>query len=1105
MIIDVLQWNIGTTYDGNWDVVGGGTTIITAGSTIIVKLDDDTWTLSAWKNGSIELANGPNLFFGYNGSATLATVAPFYQDCGGTTLYSVGTTNSYPYGTLNASQNNSECQLAPTCDLEISSEYTITPASSPGANDGAFVGSATSSNGLIKYSLDPNFQYGDPFPLEPLAPLSDWVIHDTSVEPIVWTTGANPVCTVTIPTIQSPALGDWLTPPGVMGFVVGTTYRYDFQFTVVAPTNQYLDIRVGVLDTFHNVINSRLFFKSNFATTTTVVITGTWQFVATADMLYLGVRLEPPGGTNMFGNIDLTIDSFIDNSGTPDAPGVQTDLNFTGLDNGTYTIYAKDAVGCQDSVTFEIPITTTYGVKYRIGEFVDFIKESGKEILIDILERNYSGPVIEICGGGGPVKIKYQGDRDDPNAALIASDCEFELLVETDGDFDELFQGDDQKFRTNVYINGDLYHTDFIVPEFHSKPYIFEPYPVTITATDRLAELKNKDFLDAGENRYKGDMKAIKIIAEILKKTGLELNIHCGINVFDSGMDTDPEDDPLDQAYIDTRIYYSAKKVPDKCDAVLKSIIDPFRAQLFQSQGVYWIIRLSDAVGTFSYREFDSNGDYVSNSTFNPVLILGSPNTVGPKVMFAQKSQLLTFVRNYGYFEITHNLGKDGNLIDTGLFESEDIIELASGNKTFKDWNVLIGQGGVKYGHETVVNGDSTGAFYFDFNSSNGNQIDTQLYSVAVPLNSSNGRIRFKFQYFVTLRYNVPYIRISWTLKFRSAIDGTYFWLTYATNGAITYDFVEQKNDIYVSSFDRWETFDLLADIPGTGTPTDQFEISFFFHDHRGRDFASIGDFKAFDPSVLSNPNGAKRMVIDEANETNIYTSEYSLDAESLPDVVRPDAYNAGDGDHRWLWRLDKILAVPTAQGLVSRIKFDNVSLAFYPLILIPTTQYIDPPETLVYTEETDENVVSEFPKEVRLGDMIRFDTTLERNEDNIYRGYFRLADGTPTLAWHRAGVDEGKRLLQILLEDYVAQFSLPQKRLSGIKISTTDFHFVNCLEDYLDGTRYRPMTFTYDVKQGFFTPDMSGVIAGEGGEPPYSPGEFSREEHSNDFLIGSN
>jgi hypothetical protein len=1123
-MIDVLQWNIVTTYDDSWDVVGGGTTIITAGSTIIVKLDDTTWALSAWKNGSIELAEGPNLFFGYNGSATLATIAPFFQKCQGTTLRQVGTNNSYPYGTLGSNANNSECQIAPTCDLEIASNYVITPATGPGVPDGSIVGTGTSSNGLIKYSFDPDFEYGDPFPLFALPPLVDWTSINLSSEPMVWATGANPVCTVTHPTLLVPALSDMLSP-GVMSFTPGVTYRYSFEFTVNAPLNQYVWIRVLVADTFHNIIASKILAKSNFATSLTTVLTGDFQFVGTAAMVYLGIKVEATGGS--LDDFDVTVDSFSDNSGTPSGPGVEEELNFTGLLPGDYTIYAKDAAGCQDTISFTIPVTTTYGVRYRL-EYRDKLRGTSYKLnRLDILQRAYDGEIEEICGGETPVKIRYEGDRDDPNVPIVASNATIELLVETSGQFNDMFLSDDRKYLVKHYIGSDfdslqLYWTGYIVPEFHSEPYIFEPYPLTITASDGIGELKNKDFTDINENNFKGDMKSIKIISEALKKTGLELLILQGINVFDENMDEDG--DPLDQAYVDSRIYYN-KRTPVKSDVALKSIIDPFRAQIFQSKGVWWVIRLSDAVGTFPYRIFDFNGEYAvdvgaeldaeldvdlggglsPSGTINALFELDFPSAIHPegKAMFARKTQLLTFVRNYGYFEIKHNLKKDGNLIDTGAFESEDIIQLASGNHTFKDWNVLIGQAGVKYGHETVVNGDSTGAFYFDFVSAFGNQVDTQLYSAAMPLDSVDGRIRLRFQYFVTPEYNVPYIRIAWTLKFRMVSDGTYRWLTYATNGAITYDFIEQKNDIYVTQYDKWDLFDLLTEIPSIGV-ADAFEISFFLHDHKGRDFEDITALKAFDPSTLSNPNGSRRMVAGLAGETNVYTAEYSVnDPEDLPKIVHPDSYNAGDGDHRWIWRLDKIINVSENSSLVRRMKFDNVSLAFYPLVQQPIHQYIDPPETLSYSEETDKLVIPNFTKEVMLGDMIRFDTTLTRNEKNLYRGYFRLEDGTPTQNWHRLGVDESKRLLQILLEDYRDQFKLPQRRLSGLKITTEVLHFVNCLRDNVDGTRYRPMTFEFDTKNAMYTPDMSGVLAGETGEPPLVVGEFDPEEFSDDFNTG--
>lgn len=1112
MIIDVLIWDITANYTGSWDVEGGGSATINSGQTIVVKLDDTTGSLTAWQNGTNKLLNGPNLFFGYDGAATLRTVAPFYQYCEGTTLRQVGTSNGFPYGTLGSNHNNSECQIAPTCDLEISNIYTITPTTGPSSADGSIVGSATTSNGIPKFSFDPAFDYGLPYERFPLPALEDWVVYDNSSEPMSWTTGiANPVLTLDGPTIQPNPTSDALSV--VMAFEEGELYKFQTSFSLfsdhlpdVWPSGRYVSVKAQILTAFDIVLASRSWAGFASVTGRTIGTTETpWQFIMPAGAHRLVVFVEYQTDTTP-NNDYVVINHFRDLSGTEDDPGVFRELNFSGLLSGTYTVYAKDSAGCQDSLTFEIPITEDYGVRYRM-EYTDVVHESRQPVRIDIEQRNYTGEIEEICGGQQPARVRYEGDRDDPNVALVPSNLTLEMVVNTSEEFLDFYLCDERKYRVKMYIGDplELYWVGYHVPEFGSEPYLAPPYYFQITASDWLGEMKNLDFVDVSENNFKGDMSAIKILSEVLKKTGLELDIRSGINVFDSGMSTDPEDDPLEQAYIDTRIYYNNKKVPDKCDKVLRSIADPFRGQIFQSMGKWWIIRLSDAIGTFAYREFDFEGVYSANSTFDAVKELDFPSAVhaGGKLMFANKTQLLSVVRNYGYFAITHDLKKDGNLIDTGLFESEDIIELASGNKTFKDWNVLVGQPGVKYGHETVVNGDSTGAFYFDFNSAVGNQIDTQLYSTQILLDSRDGRIRFKFQYFVTPIYTVPYIRIAWTLKFHSASNDTFTWLTYATNGAITYDFVEQKNEIYVSSYDSWQTFDLLTSIPPTDA--DYFEISFFFHDHHGRDFDSIVDLKAFDPSTLSNPRGTKRMVAEDFGETRIYIAEYSLDAESLPDVVRPDSYDVGSGEHRWLWRLDKIVPLGQSTGLVNRIKFDNVSVAFYPLVLSPTTQYIDPPETLTYSEEVDEFVKSDFTKDVLLGDMIRFHESSTRNEKNLYRSYFRLADGTPTLNWHRSGVDESKRILQILLEDYIAQFSLPARKLSGAKIpDTAILHFVNCLRDNVDGARYRPMTFEFDVKNAMYTPDMAAVVAGEDGEPPYAPGSFDSEEFSSAFSIGN-
>lgn len=961
----VLVYKIITTYSGSYPGSGGGSPYtLTADNFLHVKLDDVTHTLSLEYSSASTPGAGtiytsslfdgpPNLYFGYGGFAELLSPSPYYQYCEGTTLHKVGTSNGFPYGTLSTNLNNSECILAPVCDLDISSLYTITPATGPANADGAITISATSSNGTIKYSLNPSFVY---------------------------------------------------------------------------------------------------------------------------------------------------------------ATDGQTSPTFSGLLPAFYTIYAKDAVGCQDNITFEITITEVYGVRHRL-EFTDLHVLSQKAIRFDIEERAYVGPIEEMCGADSDsVIVRYDGDRDDASRDFLPSSSILKILVETEGQYAHLFGQDDRLHKGKLYIGDDfgsleLYHVGYLAPEFREEPYLFTPYGVSVTFSDQLGELKNKDFRDYYGNLIKGDLSMIKIIAEMLKKTNLELPIRCGVNVFEENMDQVATDDPFAQSYLDTRIFRGPKDVPLKCDYVLGEIMKVFRAQFFQSKGVWWIIRLSDAVGTFAYREFDIDGEYVSNSTFNPIIELDTPTAIraGAGAMFINKSQLLTYVRNYGYFSITNDLKKDGNLIDEGRFESEDIQILGSGNETFNRWNVLLGQDGVKFGHETVNNGDSTGAFYFDFTSVNVDQVDTTLYSDHIPMDAgTGGKVRLKFQYMVTPEYKVPYIRVAWVLKIHFPGDDSFQWLTYLGNGSVGYSLTEQKNEIYVSQYDSWQTFDLLALLP-TGL-IDYGIIEFHFHDHHGRDFADRADFKAFSVTTLSNPEGVKRMIIDDDTlKTAIYTSEYSFDAESFPDTIRPDDYHVTTNPV--VWQLDKIINVgigPQTIGLVSRFRFDNVSLAFYPLINLPTTHFIDPPETLLYEEEASAFVQPEMNLECLIGDMIRFDDEFTRNEINLYRSFIRLADGTPTQFWARSGVAEAKRILQITLEDYVAQFKEPQRKLSGAKITNTVLHFVNCLRDNIDGTRYRPMTFQFDVLNAIYTPDICGVVAGADGEPPVDFGQFDCMAFSSAFKRGS-
>lgn len=1094
----VLVWRIDTSYDTpvgtHWDT-NLGPVNITAGNHIHVIVDDVTFAMTAeYRSSSTPgggsylgtLLEGPNLFFGYNGAATLLTSSPYWQTCDGTVLRRVGTSALFPYGTLSYNEGALECVIAPVCDLEISSIYSTTDATGPINADGTLTVSATGSNGTIKFAINnPTFDY---------------------------------------------------TTQG------------------------------------------------------------------------------------------------------------QTSGTFTGLLPGTYTIYAKDPIGCTDNIIIEVGITTVYNVKYRL-EFQDFPKMSRKTHRFDILERAYVGAVNEICSDGEPLHIIQNGDANDPDKVIIPSIAEMRIWKEIAGQYADLFTDDDRKFKGEYYIDDVIYWTGYAIPEFLTEPWIHEPFELNITFTDQMGEFKNQDFKDENENKYKGDLKAIVIIAEILKKTGLELPIRCGINMFDVNMAENGEDvqllqnssfddntdwdqtgsgpawsvgggsadiaietansqilfqsftgtiagdytythrrvssnfnigtdslsisvtfydeddnliggvsygefvsgnndivathnfttvvpvrkvqisigwgtgadmdlsfqyseltgpissaDPLDQVYVDTRIFLTTKNEPLKCDYVIQKILEPFRARIYQSKGVWWITRNSDGVGTFAYREFDYNGEFVSDSSFDPKQDLKFPSEVN-RALWTGRPQLSHF-RNFGYFAVNHDLAKDGNLIDEGRFEEDDIIDLGSGNQIFKNFNVFQAQAGATYGFENVINGASLGAFFLDLENANVTQADNKLYSIEIPYDV-NGFIKVKFQYFIAPRYaGIPYIRLGWSVKVSNVSNDSWVIADFPPDFSRDNNTDELINEVYATSFNTWNTVEVTANMGAVAAPA-TLQITFYMHNHYGRDFADITALKTFSISDLDDPlQVGKKVMVGEDSKLYVYESVAdAVTAESLPDVVRPNDY-AND----FLWNLDKIVNLAPNTGLVNKFLIDNVSVSFYPRYTNNglVSEPIDPPENLLYEEEISTFVKSNLIKNVHLGDMPRFNDEFTLNEKLIYRGYFRLADGTPTSLWARDGVLEEKPILEILLNDMRDQFSVPKRRLSGTFLSDIVWHFVNSVREDFEGSRYMFLNMDFNAKRGEYTVDMLEVVTGEDGEPPLAAGAFEADAFSTGFLIGS-
>jgi hypothetical protein len=561
-------------------------------------------------------------------------------------------------------------------------------------------------------------------------------------------------------------------------------------------------------------------------------------------------------------------------------------------------------------------------------------------------------------------------------------------------------------------------------------------------------------------------------------------------------------DDPFAQLIVDSRLFYTSKNVPTNCLEAIEKVLKPFRARLFQSQGYWNIIRKEkNPASSIPYRQFDVDGVYESNGTLiNGVSITG--NHPSSSAVWLSRTQVLSFVRNYGYVKVTHNLGKDANLIDEGDFEVTDLIEDGNGDVFFKNWNFLIGQTNMSYGHETSLT-DGTGAFFAKFQSNTSPQNDSILYTYEIPFAITSGgfvagdRIKINFKVLTELYYTFPWVRVGWSLRITDNLTGD-FLSFYPPRGDRSDFELNQEivNDLYIQKFDSFESFELGLFYSRVTYPDATLRFSLHFHNHFGRDYNDYDEMRTLATVPFTAMD--KRLYFADATGTKVYKLERTIEDESVPDRIRPLDFNLLSNPQQWV--LDEDIALGGSTAIVSKFLFDKVQIQFYPFISVDgNMRVVDPPETIVYSEETSRFIKSDLLVDVQLGDCPEFN-----NAPMIYRGYFRLLDGTPTVKWARQNVTEEEYLNKILLNDLIAQHSNSLRKFQGTLLSDVPIHYINAFTDYLDSVKYLPENFLLDSKYMSTTVELLEIKTGAGGEPPVSLGEFAAEEFSDDFNIGA-
>jgi hypothetical protein len=766
---------------------------------------------------------------------------------------------------------------------------------------------------------------------------------------------------------------------------------------------------------------------------------------------------------------------------------------FTGLNSGTYIVYARDQYNCVRTISVLLEAYVVYGELYTL-EYDDLNGDTAK---VSILERDYLGSASEINGSEAPFNLSLRGENSDLFTTILPGNCTIGILSETNFQFLNLFTQDDRKYKIIFYKDtGDGFierWRGFITPETN--------YSIEAEGTDQLSNLKDIPFLDSTGNTITGDLQLIKIISIALSYTDLNLSIRSCINIFEIDMDTDVSDDPLLQTYIDVETYIENREALS-CYDVLYNILLSFGARLFQWEGYWYLVPVDAFTDDIPYREFDSAGDYITNGSFSPIFNIKQKTEVG-RACWANRSQALEVRPAIGKANIDYDLKKVSFGITNGGFEAleTELTRAGTGRDPFRLIPIVT-----RYDNWTLnLNGNianlpfTYGAFgnnspYSGGIVSQGNNTtySTDAYLQSTPNNitfSESDWIRVKFDFYP---YGVARIGLPKFIKFKFSFKLENYYLQGDGSWSTDADLEWIEVNVAEGDFNNWKTLEIKTTCPEV---SGEVNTTFYFKlMHGGFDlptwyFTSSGDLQAL-PTV-DLPTGYITWVLFPGVEGQIqrwYRLEASTDATSDPDALRPTDYNGAT--NKVVWKLIGGQEIDN-DGTVAFVRnWDNVTVELLP-------QGVESPNEIIVEEVNDLRIKERIEYPILNGDTPGEIT----NSQNTYFNYYKFSDGTPTAYWFRSGVDESITILSLLAHRIVEQHSNPKFKLTGDLDTDSFFGFLNSFYEQNVDKYFIPMGMTINDKMNLYNVELNevAVLTSSGAS---GVGEFSQSEFTNDFDI---
>jgi len=780
------------------------------------------------------------------------------------------------------------------------------------------------------------------------------------------------------------------------------------------------------------------------------------------------------------------------------ATGGQLSGAFTGLVAGMYTGYARSSATCLAIIEISVFVTSTYAVRYYNQYYSLGPNATRTRWRFEILKRDYVG-VQEQIQGKASVTWGTQGSEY-PLNPVIPSECRVELLSTEDEKFLELYTADEREFQVIVYKFGGLefiqWWKGYVLTGQYSAPYDqLENYTVTVLAADMVENLKDIPFGNLAGSFPQGRMSIMDGIVMIMQHTGLELDFLEGVQFVVTGV-SDGFDDTsaINTVEFDPAVYNQGDE-PESCYAVLSSLLLSVGARIFQS--VYglaaprWIIEQVSLKtgGEYNMRAFDPAGASVGAVVANPRLLVRRSLSVSPRLCYMDRSQQMKISQTYGTVNIVYNytLDPQNNMLINGGFEAVDIED-----GQFEGWSVSTPDPTPELASVTDGSGTRT-VLKIPFDATQANWAANILANTRpITGNSEAYQIRISFDIFASPVAQGHYLYFDLSamieggspddyamiMPFASATDGSNGLVdssdfsTYLLDSQVSTDYEFLR--FYIDEVNTWKSMSFFfnVDPAAIGSELDgDFQLKFHISGNPVFDYADTTALKAAvtTGTPIRTYNNRRRIPLG-SDSAYLYRLEPGSDAESLPNIVRPNDYNASIP---FVWKLQGTINVDSSlEGVASYFLLDNVVCQYLPLGGQP-----DSDETQVAI--INENTKFDLDVAVRHADL-----PSDTNYQNVTKGWLSFSDGSPTETWKLRPADgstEAKPLIEQLSDMYRGQYSVQRWKETGT-FDTQHFapSFFNTFWEVRNGKVFIPTFMSVDTKNASADVELIETLQGD-------------------------